>query len=193
MQVLNLGAILDSIAEGCSNSLLQGSPGWSGRHPEGPLDLRENMADQSPHVSMLPESLQVLRLIWAFQIGLEHTSEAMASNIGVTGRQRFILRLAGLLPDLTVEKLSATLGVDRSKLEADVTHLVTSGLLANKVSAPDAPAPLDLTRAGAMANATWRGTVESAVSRALDEATPTERAAFRRMLERMTPYLHPSR
>ena len=142
---------------------------------------------------MLPESLQVLRLVWAFQFGLEQTSETMASNIGVTGRQRFVLRLAGLVPDLTVEKLSAMLGVDRSQVEADVTHLVTSGRLTSKVSATGAPAPLDLTRAGATANATWRGTVESAVSRALDEATPNERAAFRRMLERVTPYLHQSR
>ena len=142
---------------------------------------------------MLPESLQFLRLIWAFQIGLERTSREMATSIGVTGRQRFVLRVVGLIPGLTSEQLSATLGVDRSLLGADVTHLVAGGLLATKTDAVNASPFLYLTTLGATANSTRTGTVEFAISRALDEATPNERAAFRRMLERMTPYLDPSR
>ena len=141
---------------------------------------------------MLPESLQFLRLIWAFQNGLEQTSEAMASSIGVTARQRFALRIAGLVPHQTAEQLSEMLGVARSVVDAEVAQLLTLGLLANLPAAPGASAQVAVTQLGAATNAAWDGTVESAVSRALDAANPYERAAFRRMLERVTTNLHPA-
>ena len=60
----------------------------------------------------------------------------MATSIGLSGRQRFVLRVVvGLVPGLTTDRLSAMLGVDRSVLEVEVTHLVANGLLATKVSA----------------------------------------------------------
>jgi DNA-binding MarR family transcriptional regulator len=138
---------------------------------------------------MLPESLQFLRLIWALASGLERTSEHMAAHIGVTGRERFILRVIGLIQAVNVEQLSSMLQIERSVLDADVERLVTGGLLSRSAGNTESDSTLHLTGAGASANATWTGTVESAVSRALDGSTPYERAAFRRLLERMTPHL----
>lgn len=141
---------------------------------------------------MLPESLQFLRLIWALTLGLERTSEHMAANIGVTGRQRFILRVTGLIPGVTAANLGSMLQIDRPALDAEIDRLIANGLLASPSGQTGADKALHLTPRGAAANANLSGTVESAVSRALDEATPYERAAFRRMLERVTPYLDPA-
>jgi DNA-binding MarR family transcriptional regulator len=152
--------------------------------------MSNQLPPEVPELSVLPESLQFLRLIWAFHIGLDRTSDDMTSNLGVSGRQRFILRVVGLIPGMTVDQLSAMLRVNRSVLEADVSPLVAKGLLASRTGVAEAPPLLSLTGSGAVVNATAAGTVESAVSRALDEATPYERAAFRRMLERVTPYLN---
>jgi DNA-binding MarR family transcriptional regulator len=138
---------------------------------------------------MLPESLQFLRLIWALASGLERTSEHMAAHIGVTGRERFILRVVGLIQSVNAEQLSSMLQIERSILDVDVERLVTRGLLTRSAGDTGADSMLHLTGTGASANATWRGTVESAVSLALDGSTPFERAAFRRMLERMMPHL----
>jgi DNA-binding MarR family transcriptional regulator len=113
----------------------------------------------------------------------------MATHIGVTGRERFILRVVGLHPDVTAEQLSSMLQIDRSVLDVELGRLLNNGLLATSGSSADAGSLLCLTGVGAAVNAKWTGTVESAVSRALDESTPYERAAFRRMLERMTPHL----
>lgn len=142
---------------------------------------------------MLPESLQFLRLIWSLTLGLERTSEQMAANMGVTGRQRFILRVTGLVPGITAEQLGSMLPIDRATLDAELDHLITNGLLASPGGPAGEQKALHLTPSGAAANARMSGTVESAVTRALDEATPYERAAFRRMLERVTPYLDPAR
>lgn len=152
-----------------------------------------SLPSDSPEVSMLPESLQFLRLIWSLTLGLERTSEHMATNMGVTGRQRFILRVAGLIPGVTAGQLGAMLQIDRSALDAELDHLVATGLLASPGGHTGAQKALHITPPGAAANAKMPGTVESAVTRALDEATPYERAAFRRMLERVTPYLDPAR
>jgi hypothetical protein len=154
--------------------------------------MSNQLRPEVPELSVLPESLQFLRLIWAFDIGLDRTSDDMTANLGVSGRQRFILRVVGLIPGITVDQLGAMLRANPAVLEADVSPLVTKGLLARRNGVADAPPLLNLTGPGAAVNATSTGTVESAVSRALDEATPYERAAFRRMLERVTPYLNGS-
>ena len=49
-----------------------------------------------------------------------------------------------------------------------------------------------LTGQGAGVNSVMNGTVEQAVSKALDDATPYERTSFRRMLERVIGHLRPT-
>lgn len=147
---------------------------------------------QSPNSSLLsglPESVQFLRLIWALSFGLDRTSTQMAAHIGVTGRQRFVLRLVGLIPAVTREQLGALLPVDPLTIEREVQHLIDDGFLAILPRRTSEGDVLHLTSLGAGVNATRAGTVESAITLALDEATPYERAAFRRMLERVTPHL----
>lgn len=145
-----------------------------------------NPQPRSPELSSLPESLQFLRLIWEFCAALEHSSEDMSERFGVTGRQRFILRVTGLTAGATTEHLAALLGVDAASIESDLQALVGKGFVTTQGNGLPAH---HVTALGAKVNAASSGTVEHAVSKALDDATSFERAAFRRMLERMTPYL----
>lgn len=142
-------------------------------------------------LSGLPEPLQFLRLIWALAVGLERTSTQMAAHMGVTGRQRFVLRVIGLIPGVTREQLGSWLQVDRPTIELEVERLIGDGFLLRPTQGTGESDVLHLTSLGAVVNATRAGTVEAAISLALDEATPYERAAFRRMLERVTPRLAP--
>lgn len=145
-----------------------------------------NQPSGSPELSTLPESLQFLRLIWRFAAALEHTSEGMAERFGVTGRQRFILRVTGLMAGTTTQQLASMLGVDARHLESDLQALIDKGLVTTQ---GDSQELHHLTAVGAKVNAANSGTVECAISKALDDSTSFERAAFRRMLERITPYL----
>lgn len=146
-----------------------------------------SLSSDPPEFSSLPESLQFLQLIWALNAALERTSDGMEARLGVTGRQRFILRLVGLMPGVTTDQLATALTVDAEALDGDLERLKSKALVAT--GGDGSQRSYFLTAKGATVNASTLGTVESAVSKALDEATPYERAAFRRMIERMSRLL----
>ena len=150
-----------------------------------------SVSSSVPEFSRLPESLQFLQLIWTFAAGLDQTSEKMAAKSGVTARQRFILRVVGLTAGVTTEQLAALLAVDATDLERDLQALVAKSVVATRNH--NSTLAYHLTPAGAVINSASAGTVEQAVSKALDESTAFERAAFRRMLERTSVYLNAPR
>lgn len=115
----------------------------------------------------------------------------MAATSGVTARQRFILRVVGLTSGITTEQLAALLAVDAIDLERELQALVGKNVIAAR--GENSTLAYHLTTAGAVINAANAGTVEQAVSRALDESTSFERAAFRRLLERTSVYLNSPR
>jgi DNA-binding MarR family transcriptional regulator len=143
-------------------------------------------------VSRLPEALQFMRLLWALVHGLQKSSKRMRASLGVTGPQRLVLRVLGLWPGLSAGALAETLHVHPSTLTGILARLMGQGLITR---APDdgdrRRTVLRLTSRGARINASRRGTVEAAVTAALQRMTPRERAAMQSGLASLTRTLDP--
>ena len=145
-----------------------------------------------PPAPALPHGLQFMRLLWALAHGLDRRSKLMATRIGVTGPQRFVLRVVGLMPGVSAGDLADFLHVHPSTLTGILQRLVAQRLLVRTRDAADKRrAVLHLTPKGAQINAAIAGTVEAAVVLALDDMTPHDRAACQRVLERVTGQLDP--
>lgn len=143
-------------------------------------------------LSDLPDVLQFMQLLWAVVHGLDKTSKRMTSEMGVTGPQRLVLRVVGLFPGLSAGDLAGILHVHPSTLTGILQRLVAQELLLRVADARDRRrAVLRLTARGGRVNAVNRGTVEAAVTRALDGISPRDRAATRRVLERLADQLMP--
>ena len=148
-----------------------------------------NSTPDLPDASTLPESLRLLPLLWSLNAALERTSLEMDAQLGVTGPQRFLVRFVGLEPGITRARLESIIALDGSALQAALDQLIAKELLTKL----DGLAGYYLTAKGAGVNAATTGTVEQAVSKALDDASPYERTSFRRMLERVIGHLSPPR
>jgi DNA-binding MarR family transcriptional regulator len=138
----------------------------------------------------LPDVLQFMQRLWAVVHGLEKTSKRMAGDIGVTGPQRLALRVVGLVPGVSAGDLAAILHLHPSTLTGVLRRLTTQRLL-QRVDDPQdrRRAVLRLTANGARVNAATRGTVESAVAATLKGVSARDRAATRRVLERLALHL----
>jgi DNA-binding MarR family transcriptional regulator len=138
----------------------------------------------------LPDVLQFMQLLWAVVHGFETTSKRMTGDIGVTGPQRLVLRVVGLFPGVSAGDLAGVLHVHPSTLTGVLQRLVAQRLLRRTHDPRDRRrAMLRLTARGARVNATTRGTIEAAVGTALDGVTVRDRAATRRVLERLAQCL----
>ena len=138
----------------------------------------------------LPDVLQFMQLLWAVVHGVERRSKRMSGEIGVTGPQRLVLRVAGLFPGLSAGDLATILHVHPSTLTGVLQRLVDQRLLVRQDDPRDRRrAVLTLTARGRRVNATGHGTVESAVAEALEGVSPRDRAATTRVLERLATHL----
>lgn len=111
----------------------------------------------------------------------------MESGLGVTGPQRFLLRVVGLAPGITRAGLATLVARDASDLQHDLDALVAASLLAERQKSS-----YHLTAHGATVNGVMAGTVERAVSKAVDDASVYERTSFEKMLSRLLKQLAPS-
>jgi DNA-binding MarR family transcriptional regulator len=141
----------------------------------------------------LPDVLRFMQLLWAVVHGLDRTSKRMAVKIGVTGPQRLVLRVVGLFPGLSAGDLAAILHLHASTLTGVLQRLVSQRLL-NRVDHPGdrRRAMLRLTRRGVRANAVRHGTIEAAIAEALNGVSAADRAATKRVLERIAGCLEPA-
>jgi len=144
-----------------------------------------NSSSEPPDTSTLPESLRLLPLLWSLNAALERTSHEMDAKLGVTGPERFLLRFVGLEPGITRARLASVISLDASNLQSALDHLVAKHFLMQQSGL----AGYYLTAQGVGVNAAMTGTVEQALSKALDDASPYERTSFRRMLERVIRHL----
>lgn len=141
----------------------------------------------------LPEVLQFMRLLWAVVHALDRTSKRMATDLGVTGPQRLVLRVVGLFPGTSAGHLASLLHVHPSTLTGVLQRLVQLGLLTRKLSPTDRRrAVLTLTTKGKRANQTNAGTVESAVGRSMRRFSTIERTALKRALTLLAGSLTPA-
>jgi DNA-binding MarR family transcriptional regulator len=84
------------------------------------------------NLAPLPDVLQFMQLLWAVAHGLERVSKRMSGEIGVTGPQRLVLRVAGLRPGLSAGDMASVLHVHPSTLTGIVQRLVDQGMLARE-------------------------------------------------------------
>ncbi len=134
--------------------------------------------------------LQFMRLLWAIVHGLQIRSKRMKRDVGVTGPQRLVLRVVGLLAESSAGQLASILHVHPSTLTGVLQRLVAQGLLRRSRRIADRRiAVLSLTLKGARVNGIRRGTVEAAVVVALQSVPVRERAAAQRVLSRLAQCL----
>jgi DNA-binding MarR family transcriptional regulator len=116
-----------------------------------------------------------MQLLWAIVHELQKMSKRMAADFGVTGPQRLVLRVVGLLPGASPGTLARTLHVHPSTMTGILQRLTRQRLLTRSPHANDRRrSVLHLTAKGRRVNAAGRGTVESAVSAALRRIGPAD-------------------
>lgn len=153
----------------------------------------KNTTRATDAAAALPDVLEFMQLLWAVVHGLERSSKRMSSALGVTGPQRLVLRVVGLFPGLSAGDLATILHVHPSTLTGVLQRLTAQRLLSRVEDTRDRRrAILRLTPAGRRVNAVRGGTVEAAVATALTGVRPADRAATKRVLERLAGHLQPS-
>lgn len=129
------------------------------------------------------ETLATLEAIWALDHGLQTVSRAMHARLGVTGPQRFVVRMVGRTPGLTAGALARSLHDHPSTLTAMLKRLVAQGLVVREGDPEDQRrVRLRLTAEGQAVDRLRDGTAESAVHAALASVPEADAATFRRVL-----------
>lgn len=130
------------------------------------------------------ETLQFMQRMWDFVHALDVRSKRMASQIGVTGPQRLVIRLVGQKPGQTASDIAAMLGKHPSTLTGVLARLERQGLIRREIDDEDRRRTLfELTPAGKRIDRERKGTVEAAVRRAMGRATPSVIASTIQMID----------
>ena len=132
------------------------------------LPARGRRASAAAEDLQLPEVLRFMQLLWAVVHGLQKASKRMASEVGITGPQRLVLRVVGLHPGASPGTLARILHVHPSTLTGVLQRLVEQKLLSRVAHADDRRrSVLHLTARGARINRPTVGIVETAIAAAL--------------------------
>lgn len=135
-------------------------------------------------------TLEFMRLLWALDHVLHKQSKRMARRFGVTGPQRFALRVVGREPDLSAGRLAEILKVHPSTLTGILQRLERRGFVARRVDARDRRrVRLELTASGRAITATSRGSIEDRVSRILRRTSRARLSATTDVLKSMVEVL----
>lgn len=127
--------------------------------------------------------LDFLRLLWAVNNGLHSSSKRMEMQLGVTGLQRFTIRMLGRFPTASAGRLAEILHVHPSTLTGVLRRLEERGYILRKADPNDGRRALfALTPDGRSLNTLQSGTVEAAVRRALSGMSERKVAAAREVL-----------
>lgn len=113
-------------------------------------------------------SLAFLRALWAVDHGLRSLSKRMLSELGLTGPQRFVLRILGRVPKIMPSELAELLHLDRGTVSGIVERLVEQQLVLRHAHPQDGRSVLlQLSARGKLFDREAAGTVEASVRRAL--------------------------
>jgi DNA-binding MarR family transcriptional regulator len=127
--------------------------------------------------------LDFMRLLWSVEHGLQRMSKKMESDLGITGPQRLVLRVVGRFPDLSAGELAHIVRLHPSTITGILHRLVRRGLLDRSPDPGDSRrARLRLTPAARRYTRASGGTVENAVTLALEQAGAANVRAARTVL-----------
>jgi DNA-binding MarR family transcriptional regulator len=124
-----------------------------------------------------------MRLLWSIEHGLQRMSKRMENELGITGPQRLVLRVVGQFPGLSAGEVAHIVRLHPSTITGILQRLVARGLLERKRDPGDSRrARLRLKPRAVAHTRTSPGTVERAVTEALDGAGASNVRAARRVL-----------
>jgi MarR family transcriptional regulator, organic hydroperoxide resistance regulator len=127
--------------------------------------------------------LEFLRLVWGIDHRLQRASKRMERELGVTGAQRFTLRLIGRFPGITPGRLADAVEVHPSTMSGILKRLERRKLVVRRTDPNDARRWfLALTETGRALNLDPRGTVEGAVESVLADLPAGKVAIAREVL-----------
>ena len=127
--------------------------------------------------------LDFLRLLWAIDHALQQRSKRMASELGVTGVQRLVIRVVGQYPSITPGQLAGILHLHPSTVTGVVQRLQRDGFVIRRIDRSDGRRwRLALTPQGLAIDRKREGTVEFALERALARLQPHEVRAAQKAL-----------
>lgn len=127
--------------------------------------------------------LQFLRALWELDHALESASRRMKKTLGVTGRERLIIRIVGEQPDVTPGELAEILHVHPSTVTVMLKRLVRKRLVLRRQDPGDARSSrLRLGSPGRAIDALQMGTIEAEVRAALAHAPQSQVLAAEELL-----------
>lgn len=144
---------------------------------------REQPLKPGEEVQKLGRVLDFMRLLWSVDHRLQSTSKRMESRLGITGPQRLVIRIVGRFPNISAGELANILHIHPSTLTGILRRLETRGVLVRSPDPDDGRRALfHLTPTGVELDKSQSGTVEAAVTRALELVSSEEIAATRAVL-----------
>jgi DNA-binding MarR family transcriptional regulator len=135
--------------------------------------------------------LDFMRLLWSVEHGLQRMSKRMEGELGITGPQRLALRVVGRFPGLSAGELAHIVRLHPSTITGILQRLVARGLLECKRDPSDSRrARLRLKPRAVAYTKSSPGTVEKAVTRALNEMGASNVRAARKVLAEIAQRLN---
>ena len=132
----------------------------------------------TPREPSLGSTLEFMRLLWALDHVLHKRSKWMARRFGITGPQRFALRVIGREPDVSAGRLAGVLKVHPSTLTGILQRVERRGLLLRRIDGTDRRrVRLELTPSGRAVIASSGGSIEDLVAGVLRRTSPGRLAA----------------
>lgn len=136
-----------------------------------------SLTPESSESANLPlgEVFEFMQLIWAVDHELGRLSKRMESKLGITGRQRLVIRIIGRFPGLLAGQFAAVLHIHPGTLTGIIKRLQRDGLIIRRAEGRDRRrVALALTAKGRELDALAPGTVEEAVRLTLAAVDPSE-------------------
>ena len=138
----------------------------------------------------LDETLGFMQVLWALDHGLQTVSMRMRAQLGLTGLQRLVLRIAAANPGISAGALARTLHLHPSTLTGVLDRLERKKFLVRLVDADDRRRSLfRVGRAGKTLLARRAGTVEQAVAQLLQQEPAARIATVRVVLDGLVTIL----
>jgi MarR family transcriptional regulator, organic hydroperoxide resistance regulator len=150
-----------------------------------PRRLRVRQGDTSRRPSTrLGGTLEFMQLLWALHHGLEKRSKRMEATLGVTGQQRFVIRMIGSFPGITAGGLARLLHLHPSTVTGLLKRLERRGMIARRSHAGGDRrlVAFDLSPRGRRLDSRRSGTIESTMTSVLASLPPRRIAAAREVL-----------
>lgn len=145
--------------------------------------VKRQVKKGSAEVPMDP-ALQFLQTVWQLEHALERASKRMEDTMGISGPQRFALRMIGARPGITAGELAGVLHLHPSTVTGIVQRLESRKLVKRSANELDGRvAHLHLTPGGSKVNKpAGKGTIERAARTALTRCPMAQQKATTAMM-----------